>query len=71
METFIDVRKGDVMLSTQPLMSKADDKKSKRRNTSLRLDSEMLKALKRRAIDEETSVQRILEKLIRDYLKKT
>jgi len=48
-------------------MPKKKDKKDKK-NTSLRLDREMLKALKRRAIDEESSVQRIIETLIRGYL---
>ncbi len=44
----------------------ADGKK----NTSLRLDRKTLKALKIRAIEEDTSVQQIVEKLIRDYLNK-
>ncbi|MBE1284008.1 MAG: hypothetical protein GJ676_11920 [Rhodobacteraceae bacterium] len=43
-----------------------DDKK----NTSLRLNRKTLKALKIRAIEEETSVQRIVETLIEDYLSK-
>jgi predicted DNA binding CopG/RHH family protein len=42
--------------------------KKKKKNTSLRLNAEMLKALKHRAVEQETSVQRILEKLIDDYL---
>ncbi|NVO25303.1 ribbon-helix-helix protein, CopG family [Donghicola sp. C2-DW-16] len=52
---------------------KSSDKedKSKKKNTSLRLDSKTLKALKLRAIEEETSVQRIIETLVEDYLKKT
>lgn len=41
-----------------------DDKK----NTSLRLSGKMLKALKIRAIEDETSVQKIIEKLIEQYL---
>ncbi|MTH62254.1 ribbon-helix-helix protein, CopG family [Paracoccus litorisediminis] len=40
-------------------------------NTSLRLDRKTLKALKVRAIDNDTSVQKIIEKLITAYLKKT
>ena len=48
-------------------MPKKKEKKDKK-NTSLRLDREMLKALKRRAIDEESSVQKIIETLIRGYL---
>lgn len=42
-----------------------DDK----RNTSLRLSKKTLKALKIRAIEEETSVQKIVEQLIEAYLK--
>jgi len=41
-----------------------------RKNTSLRLESKVLKALKMKALEEETSVQKIMEKLIKDYLKK-
>lgn len=40
-----------------------------KKNTSLRLESNMLKALKIRAIEEGTSVQVILERLVEDYLK--
>ncbi len=47
------------------------DDKSKKKNTSLRLDSKTLKALKLRAIEEDTSVQRIIETLVEDYLKKS
>lgn len=39
-----------------------------KKNTSLRLSSQTLKALKIRAIEEETSVQVILERLVEDYL---
>lgn len=45
--------------------------KAGRKNTSLRLDGKTLKALKIRAIEEDTSVQRLIETLIDDYLKKT
>jgi hypothetical protein len=41
-----------------------DDKK----NTSLRLDPKTLKALKMRALRDDTSVQKIIETLIEDYL---
>ncbi len=41
-----------------------DDKK----NTSLRLSKKTLKALKIRAVQEETSVQKIVEQLIEAYL---
>lgn len=39
-----------------------------KKNTSLRLESSMLKALKIRAIEEDTSVQVILERLVEEYL---
>ena len=39
-----------------------------RKNTSLRLESKVLKALKIRAIEEETSVQSIVERLVDMYL---
>jgi len=42
--------------------------KKNRKNTSLRLDEGTLKALKIHAIREDMSVQRIVEKLIEDYL---
>lgn len=47
----------------------ADDRSSKK-NTSLRLNSKTLKALKIRAIEEDTSVQKIIETLVEDYLGK-
>lgn len=40
----------------------------KKKSTSLRLDSKTLKALKLRAIEDETSVQKIIETLVEDYL---
>ncbi|MDF3129045.1 CopG family transcriptional regulator [Kiritimatiellaeota bacterium B1221] len=43
--------------------------KIKLKNTSLRLEEKTLKALKIRAIKEDTSVQKILETLIENYLK--
>lgn len=48
----------------------ADEKSDRKKNTSLRLNSKTLKALKLRAIEEETSVQKIIETLVEDYLKK-
>ena len=39
-----------------------------KKNTSLRLSGKMLKALKIRAIEEDTSVQKIIERLIEQYL---
>lgn len=46
--------------------NKTDESK---KNTSLRLDAKTLKALKIRAIEEDTSVQKILELLVKGYLK--
>lgn len=51
------------------MAKKVERKKGKRKNTSLRLDDETLKALKIHAIKKDSSVQQIVEKLIRDYLK--
>lgn len=45
--------------------------KSTKKNTSLRLESKTLKALKIRAIEEDTSVQAILEQLVDGYLNNT
>ena len=39
-----------------------------RKNTSLRLENDVLKRLKIRAIEEDTSVQHLLETLVLDYL---
>lgn len=45
-------------------------KKTKdKKNTSLRLEKETLKALKIRAIEENTSIQKLLESLVESYLK--
>ncbi|MDP0926605.1 hypothetical protein Q0601_05455 [Paracoccus onubensis] len=51
-------------------MAKAKRSKDEgdKKNTSLRLSGKTLKALKLRAIEEETSAQKIIEKLIEDYL---
>jgi len=40
----------------------------KKRNTSLRFSSQTLKALKIRALEEDTSVQKLIENLIEAYL---
>lgn len=45
---------------------KAD--KDGKKNTSLRLAPKTLKALKIRAIEDDTSIQRIIETLVEDYL---
>ena len=44
--------------------------KDNKRNTSLRLDTKTLKALKVRAIENDTSIQSIVEELITAYLDK-
>ena len=43
---------------------------AKKVNTSLRLHRKTLKALKTRAIEDDTSVQKIIEELVDSYLKK-
>ncbi len=50
--------------------SKGDGNKADKdkKNTSLRLEAKTLKALKIRAIEEGTSVQKIVERLVTDYL---
>ncbi len=42
--------------------------KSSKKNTSLRLDNKTLKALKIIAIENNTSVQKIIEELVKKYL---
>ena len=56
---------------TEPCDMAKKDKSDSKRNTSLRLEKKTLKALKLRAIEEDTSVQAILEGLIEDYLART
>lgn len=48
------------------MSKKKPDKKKK--NTSLRLDESTLKALKLRALEDDSSVQAIIEQLVDDYL---
>jgi len=43
---------------------------AKKVNTSLRLQRKTMKALKTRAIEDDTSVQKIIEALVEGYLKK-
>lgn len=57
-----------VRLTPMAKEKKTKKKDSEKKNTSLRLDSKTLKALKIRAIEEETSVQKILETLVEKYL---
>ncbi len=42
--------------------------KSRKKNTSLRLDNKTLKSLKIIAIENDTSVQKIIEELVKKYL---
>lgn len=49
---------------------KDKDAEPEKKNTSLRLEKKTLKALKMRAIEDDTSVQKIIEKLIDGYLRK-
>ncbi len=59
------------MTSHMPSTEKSGgDKKSKkkRKNTSLRLEKEMLKQLKQVALEKDTSIQEIIERLIRTHL---
>ncbi|WP_282095041.1 hypothetical protein [Epibacterium ulvae] len=46
----------------------SDKREADKKNTSLRLDRKTLKALKIRAIEEDTSVQKIIERLVVAYL---
>jgi len=58
-------------LSKKNIKDKDSGKKNKsdeKKNTSLRLDAKVLKALKIRAIEDGTSVQQIVERLVTDYL---
>lgn len=49
----------------------AGEKSDTKKNTSLRLNSKTLKPLKLRAIEDATSVQKIIETLVEGYLKQT
>ncbi|SNY91264.1 hypothetical protein SAMN04515647_1480 [Cohaesibacter sp. ES.047] len=48
--------------------NKQDESGNKKKNTSLRLSRNTLKALKIRAIEEDASIQQIVERLVEDYL---
>jgi len=43
---------------------------AKKKNTSLRLEGQVLKALKKKAVENDTSIQKLIEKLICDYLER-
>ncbi|MCG8527989.1 MAG: ribbon-helix-helix protein, CopG family [Opitutales bacterium] len=51
-------------------MGKKKEDTDSRKNTSLRLEKKVLKTLKVIAIEEDTSVQKIIEELIYEYLRK-
>ena len=57
------------MAKSKAASLKSED--TKRVNTSLRLQRKTLKALKIRAIEGDTSIQKIIEELLDGYLKKT
>ena len=46
-----------------------EKKEKAKKNTSLRLDKKTLKALKIIAIEQDTSIQKLIEGLIKDYIK--
>jgi len=50
------------------LQNKIEESVVTKKNTSLRLDSNVLKALKIKAIEQDSSIQKIVETLIHDYL---
>lgn len=54
---------------TSPPTTTAVD--SHKKNTSLRLNKQTLKALKIRAIEQDTSVQKLIETLIENYLEES
>lgn len=56
------------MSKTKKAKSDTPKGDGEKKNTSLRLSGKTLKALKIRAIEEETSVQHIIEMLVEDYL---
>jgi len=57
------------MAKTKKHAEASEGDKDKKKNTSLRLESKTLKALKLRAVQDDTSVQQIVETLIDGYLK--
>ena len=61
-------RRGISVKSSKQTAGKNQDRGEKK-NTSLRLDSGTLKSLKIKAIEDDTSVQKVLEKLVKGYIK--
>lgn len=60
----------EVKDSAASVEDKSAGKAKVRKNTSLRLEKQTLKALKILAIEQETSIQSLIERLIKEYLKK-
>ncbi|WP_198265686.1 CopG family transcriptional regulator [sulfur-oxidizing endosymbiont of Gigantopelta aegis] len=56
-------------MNVKQKQKKSEKSKSNKKNTSLRLDKQTLKALKIKAIEQETSIQNLIESLILNYLK--
>jgi hypothetical protein len=65
------MKKSKVQTGKGDRRSKSRDGGEDKKNTSLRLDPKTLKALKMRAIQDDTSIQKIIERLIEDYLEDT
>lgn len=59
----------DAIKKNKNNISQTSDNALNKKNTSLRLDKQTLKALKIRAIEQETSIQNLIESLILAYLK--
>lgn len=59
---------GPHMPKSKKNTDKPAGEKSDKKKASLRLNSKTLKALKLRAIEDETSVQKTVESLVEDYL---
>ena len=65
------MKKSAAQIGNGDRKSKSRDSGDDKKNTSLRLDPKTLKALKMRAIQDDTSIQKIIERLIEDYLEDT
>lgn len=66
----VEKKVGTVKVAQSEQKANSSDKKPKdgKKNTSLRLDKQTLKALKIHAIENDTSIQKIIEGLIADFL---
>lgn len=63
------VTKGAAKTSESDQAHASEKKEKAKKNTSLRLDKKTLKALKIIAIEQETSIQKLIESLVKDYIK--